>query len=246
MKRFFAKGLIAILPLVLTATVVWLVVGFLWTNLGIPIGEAAKWGMDRLAGWTPEDPEHAWFFRWGAPVFGFAVAIVLTVVVGFLVATFFGKKLFQWFEALLKRLPVVRTVYPYAKQFTDFFFSEGEKKMDFKTAVAVPFPAFGIYSIGFVTADGMKALNDATKKHLLCIFVPTSPTPFTGFVVYAPREDVIPLPLSVEEAMRIIITAGVIHPGHQQVAPLPLAPMGAHPPLPEDLVKDLAGRPPKA
>jgi uncharacterized membrane protein len=76
-----------------------------------------------------------------------------------------------------------------------------------------------MYSIAFVTADGMKSLNESLRKHLVCVFVPTSPTPFTGYVVYVAREDVIPLALSVEEAMRIIITMGVVHPGHQRVGP---------------------------
>jgi uncharacterized membrane protein len=241
MKKFFVKGLIALLPLVLTAALLYLVVGFLYSHVGVPIGEALKWTMGRVADWTPETPEHAWFYSWGAPFLGFCVGIVLTLVVGFFAATFFGKKLFQWFEALLRRLPVVRTVYPYAKQFTDFFFaSGGERRMDFKHAVAVPFPAYGIYSIGFVTGEGLKALNEATRKHMVCVFVPTAPTPFTGFVIYVPREDVVPLPVSVEEAMRIIISAGVLHPGHQAVATLPLpgAP-GAHLPLPEELAKRL-------
>lgn len=217
MKRFFVRGLFALLPLALTAFVLWFVVGFLYGNIGVPLGDAAKWGMEKFAGWSPASPEHGWFFRWGAPFLGFAVGIVLTLVAGFFLATYFGKKLWQFFERGIKRLPVVGTIYPYARQFTEFFLSGDDKKMEFKLPVAVPFPTQGMYSIAFITADGMKALNDAVGKHLVCVFVPTAPTPFTGFVCYVPREDVVPLPLSVEEAMRIIISAGVIHPGHQQV-----------------------------
>ncbi len=241
MKKFFLRGFGALLPLVLTAVVLYLVFGFLYTNVGVPIGDALKWTMGKVADWGPGNAEHGWFFAWGAPFLGFCVAIVLTLVVGFFAATFLGKKLFQWFEALLKRLPVIRTVYPYAKQFTDFFFSSGgEKRMDFQHAVAVPFPAYGIYSIGFVTGEGMKSLNEATRKHMICVFVPTAPTPFTGFVVYVPREDLVPLPISVEEAMRIIISAGVLHPGHQAVAQVPLpGDAGRHLPMPEDLAKRL-------
>src|SRR5437762_9260075 len=123
MKKFFFRGFAAILPLALTGTVLYLVLGFLYNNVGVPIGEALKWGMVKGLHWHADSFEHGWFFRWGAPFIGFAVGIVLTLVVGFFVATFLGKKLFQWFEVLLKKLPVVRTVYPYAKQFSDFFFS---------------------------------------------------------------------------------------------------------------------------
>jgi uncharacterized membrane protein len=248
MKKFFAKGLFAVLPIVLTAAVLYLVVGFLYNNVGVPIGEAIKWGVVRLAGENPQSPapHWAWLFQWGAPVLGFFAAIVLTLIAGFFVATFFGRKLYQWFEALLKRVPLVGTVYPYARQFTDFFFGD-EKKKDFKTAVAVPFPTKGIYSIGFVTAEGMKALNQATQKHLVCVFVPAAPTPFSGFVLYVPREDLVPLPLSVDEAMRIIISAGVIHPNHQSVGPASGLFPAVHPgpAIPEEMVKAIAREPEK-
>jgi len=242
MKRFFAKGLFAVLPIVLTAAVLYLVIGFLYNNVGVPIGEAIKWTVVRLDGENPAAPSShwAWLFRWGAPVLGFCAAIVLTLIAVFFVATFFGRKLYQWFEKILKRVPLIGTIYPYARQFTDFFFGDEKKKNDFKTAVAVPFPMRGTYSIGFVTSEGMKALNEATQKHLVCVFIPAAPTPFSGFVVYVPREELVPLPVSVDEAMRIIISAGVIHPSHQAVGPATAIMGPAHSVLPEDLAKALA------
>jgi uncharacterized membrane protein len=242
MKRFFFRGLFAVLPLALTTFVVWFVFGFLYGNIGVPLGEGLKWAMAKFAGWAPEQDEHAWFFRWGAPFLGFAVGIVVTLVAGFFLATFFGKRIWQVFERGLKKLPVVGTIYPYARQFTEFFLSDDEHKMEFKLPVAVPFPTQGMYSIAFITGDGMKSLDDALKKHMVCVFVPTSPTPFTGYVVYVAREDVIPLPLTVEEAMRIIISAGVIHPGHQKVSALDI-PGAAARPIPEALAKHLPDRP---
>ncbi len=230
MKKFFARGLMALLPLVLTAVVLYLVVGFLYGNVGVPIGEGLKWIAQKWFGVAPPpvlpdgtlDPKSEWtpFFSWGAPLVGFCVAILLTLVMGFFVATFLGNKLYRYFERLLSRLPVVKVIYPYARQLTDFFFAADEKKrMHFKHTVAVPFPTHGIYSIGFVTGEGMKAIDEAAKRRLLCVFVPTSPTPFTGFVIYVPRQQVITLPISVEEAMRILISAGVIHPLHQMIPP---------------------------
>ena len=250
MKRFFLKGLFALLPIALTVVVFAFVIDFLYGSIAVPIGDAMKVAMVNLAGWEdptlerlpdaaplpPEAWDHEWFFSWGAPLIGFAVAIILTLVFGFLVATFLGNKLFQFFEWLLKKVPIVGTVYPYAKQFIEFFFSS-EKKMEFKLAVAVPFPTKGLWSIGFVTGDGMKSLNEATGKHLLTIFVPTSPTPFTGYVIYVPREDVIPLPISVEEAIRIQISVGVLHPAHQIVTPSTALGPGSNYAVPEDLAK---------
>ena len=244
MKRFFSKGLFAVLPIVLTAAVLYLVVGFLYNNVGVPIGETVKWLVVRFAGEDARNPSAhwTWLFTWGAPVLGFCGAIVLTLIAGFFVATFFGRKLYQWFEAILKRVPLIGTIYPYARQFTDFFFGD-EKKQDFKTAVAVPFPMKGVYSIGFVTSEGMKALNESTQKHLVCVFVPAAPTPFSGFVLYVPREDLIPLPLSVDEAMRIIISAGVIHPSHQAIGPTSSLLTPPHAAIPEEMVKAMARGP---
>ena len=241
MKRFFTKGLIAVLPLALTATVLYVVVSFLYNNVGVPIGELLKWGVERIGGEATWAHRQSWFFNQGAPLLGFAAAIVLTFVAGFLVATFFGRKLYAWFEAIVKRVPVIGIIYPYARQFADFFFSE-EKKADFQTAVAVPYPMRGLYAIGFVTGEGMKTLNESTGKHLVCVFLPNAPMPFSGFVLYVPREDLIPLPISVDEAMRIIISAGVIHPSHQ-AAGSGLAGGLPHPGIPEALVRTIAREP---
>lgn len=232
MKKFFTRGLIALLPLVLTVVILYLVVGFLYKNVGTPIGEGLKWAAEKGLGLSPAPPA-SWFFSWGAPLTGFCVAVLLTILVGFIAATFVGNKLYKYFESLLSRLPVVKVIYPYAKQFTDFFFSgQARKSKEFRFVVAVPFPTHGLYSIGFVTGEGLKALNEAAGKPLVSVFIPTSPAPFGGFVVYVPREEVVRLPLSVEEAMRILISAGVIHPDHQRVPPAPVLPRPLPPPPP--------------
>lgn len=235
MKRFFLRGLGALLPLVLTLWIFLFIFSFLYSNIGVPIGEGIRWGMGKLSPLLLEAiGEQSKFF----PLAGFVVGFLLTFVCGFLVATFFGKGLLKLLEGTLKRLPVVRIIYPYAKQFTDFLFSgEEQKKMEFKNAVAVPFPAPGMYSIGFITSEGLRTINEAGGKHFACVFLPTAPTPFTGFVVYVPREEIVPLPISVDEAFRIIISAGVLTPPHQTVSigdlkALPHLPFPTLPPKP--------------
>ena len=240
MSKFFSKGLIALLPIVVTILVLKFIIEFLYVYVAVPIGGALKWSLEvGFVGGETLDPHIAY------NLLGLALAIVLTLVFGFIVATFLGKKLFQLFEWIVKKVPVIRTIYPYAKQFIEFFVS-GDRKVEFKHAVAVPFPTPGIYSIGFVTGDGLKALNEATGKHLPAVFVPTSPTPFTGYVLYVPREDIIPLPLSVEEAMRILISAGVLSPTHQTVPSMPLTGPGSRFDLPDEMAKAIAdGKDPK-
>ncbi|MBI2932036.1 MAG: DUF502 domain-containing protein [Planctomycetes bacterium] len=217
MKGLFARGLIALLPMAVTILVIYFVISFLYTYVGMPLGDTMRWGLARITGQSPEELMRiSWFYRSGAPFLGLLLGIVIVFFVGAAVATFFGKKLLQLFERLLARTPVIGVIYPYAKQFTEFF-SPG-KKPEFKNAVAIPFPCYGVYSIGFITGEGLRHLNEAARKPMVTVFVPTAPTPFTGFVCWVPREDVVPLPITADEALRIIISCGVLTPAHQAVS----------------------------
>jgi uncharacterized membrane protein len=226
MKRFFAKGLYALLPLLLTIAVLYLVVGFIFDQVGVPMGDLLRVTIRAALGSTEEeiraDPHWNWFYgkkegeRGFAPYAGFVLGIVIVFFLGVALATFIGDRLFRFFEWIIGKIPLIREIYPYAKQFTGFF-AGSEGKIEFKTVVAVPFPTKGIYSLGFVTAEGLRTIAEAEKKAFMTVFIPTSPTPMSGFVVYVPREEIIPIPISVEEAMRIIISCGVLSPTHQSV-----------------------------
>ena len=151
MKKLFSKGLVALLPMILTIFLLYFVGKTVYDAVGVPLGEVMKWIATTSTGKTEEvlrqsNPSWDRYFRW-APVVGFVVGTILIFMVGAIVATFFGKKIYRLFERILSKLPVIRVIYPYAKQFTDFFFSSasGGKKMEFKNAVAVPFPTHGIY-----------------------------------------------------------------------------------------------------
>ena len=245
MKSLFKKGLLALLPAVLTIAVVYFVVTSLRDYIALPLGAAIRWFITYYDG--REEPYFltgegskgliGWSYHY-APWIGLVVGVVLVFVIGALVATFFGKKIWKAVESLLIRLPVVNAVYPYAKQFTDFF-SASEGRPQFKNAVALPFPAPGLWSIGFITSEGMRHVNEHLNKHLVCVFVPTAPTPFTGYVVLVPREDVIPLPITVDEALALIISCGVVTPAHQlpSVTHLMPRPAGVTPATPTDAPK---------
>lgn len=249
MKKLFAKGFAALLPMFLTIFVIYFVVKTIYDSVGVPLGEVMKWSAEMITNDTEEhlrrsNPSWDRYYRW-APIVGFVVGTIVIFIVGAIVATFFGKKIYTLFEKVISKLPVIKVVYPYAKQFTEFFF-KGEQKMEFKAVVAIPFPLEGIYSIAFPTSEGLRHLNDATKKKMVCLFVPTSPTPFTGYVVYVPREMIIILPITVEEAMRIIISCGVVVPTHQlasltEAPSMPVAPQ----PLPATMERQFGGATPK-
>jgi len=120
-----------------------------------------------------------------------------------------------WVDSILSQVPVVRSVYPYAKQFVEYFLSDSE--LEFDTVVAAPYPGPGVWCIAFVTSPGMRTVHDALGGRYVSCFVPTSPMPATGYTVFIEASRLIPLPITVDEALRTTISAGVLIPQHESV-----------------------------
>lgn len=155
------------------------------------------------------------FNKYHLHLVGFLVAIIVVYFVGRFLASFIGRTTWRIVERTLGNVPLVRAIYPNIKQVTDFLF--GEHKLEFSGVVAVPYPRVGIWSVGFLTGSPMEALSKATEDELVTVFVPSSPTPMTGYTMTVPRRDVIELALSIDEALRFTISAGVIKP-HTRLA----------------------------
>ncbi|MFQ5413366.1 MAG: DUF502 domain-containing protein [Phycisphaerae bacterium] len=141
---------------------------------------------------------------------GFVIAIILVYFVGIFLASFIGRASWRVAERLLYRVPLIRAVYPNIKQVTDFLLSD--KEYAFSSVVAVQYPRKGCWSLGLRTGGGMPSMRRHTSADLVTVFVPSSPTPVTGYVVQVPREDVVELKMSIDEALRFTISAGVIDP----------------------------------
>jgi uncharacterized membrane protein len=153
--------------------------------------------------------EKFWVHGLGS-VTGFVIALVAVCFVGAVLASVAGKALWMLIESILIRTPVLKIVYPYVKQMTDFLFSE--KKLSFSRVVAVQYPRQGIWSVGMVTGSGLRRVNENIKSEMLTVFVPTSPTPFTGFIIVVPRDDTIDLDMPIEQAVKFIVSGGVLSP----------------------------------
>jgi uncharacterized membrane protein len=123
-------------------------------------------------------------------------------------------------EQFIMNTPFLKRVYPYVKQITDFFLSEEEQKSLFRRVVAVEYPRKGIWSVGFVTGSGLEKVVATLKREFVTVLIPTSPTPFTGFVITVQRKQTIDLDMTIEEALRFIVSGGVITPGGRQMMPL--------------------------
>ncbi len=151
------------------------------------------------------------FARYRLHLVGFAIAIVLVYFVGFFLASFIGRTSWRATEGLLLRIPLIKAVYANVKQVTDFLLTE--RSVEFSDVVAVQYPRKGVWSLGLSTGAPIKQLQTNVSDELVTVFIPSSPTPITGYVIQVPRRDVIELNMSIDEGLRFTISAGVIKPG---------------------------------
>ena len=151
------------------------------------------------------------FAKYHLSLLGFLIAIILVYFVGFFLASFIGRTSWRVTERLLLRIPLIRAIYPNVKQVTDFLLSE--RKVEFSGVVAVQYPRKGIWSIGLRTGGPIKQLQTRVPDELVTVFIPSSPTPITGYVIQVSRSDVVDLNMTIDEGLRFSISAGVIKPG---------------------------------
>jgi len=217
-RRFFVRGLAALLPTLITILLLLKIWEILWDYLGqhiIFLIKQISVTPERPVGWAK------WFWeqhmpQWLVELIGVACAVLLVYVVGLFVGNFIGRTAWRVIEAGLMRIPLIRAIYPAVKQVTDFVLADRKHYLPGSRVVAVQPHASGIWSVGLVTGSGIRSLSDSTGQEMVTVFIPSSPTAFSGYVVVVPRDKVVELPLTVEEAMRLLLTGGVITPGQKQ------------------------------
>jgi len=232
-KRTFLKGLATILPTVLTVYILLATWNFLESNIATPLNAAiqaqlkatfaGREAAQRFLDLDPEllrpghDREFAEAVDRAFPSWiGIAAAVVLCFVVGFFIASFVGRRLFSALERGITRLPIVKAIYPSAKQITDFLIKHEEPSTrQFGRVVFVPFPTSDQWTIGFLMSEGFRDVDAKLGKRFLNVFIPWSPTPVTGFVILVPEEHCHPLNISVDEALKFYVTAGLVVPERQ-------------------------------
>jgi uncharacterized membrane protein len=148
---------------------------------------------------------------------GLLVAIILFYFAGILMSNIVGRRLKNKGEALVDRVPLIRRVYPAVKQVTDFFFGDSDQPVKFNRVVAVEYPRKGLWSVGLVTGDTMRDIQDRVGAECLTVFIPSSPTPFTGYVITVPTADTIDLNLTIEDALKFAVSGGVLVPMSQKI-----------------------------
>tara|TARA_B100000029_G_C17567036_1_gene955394 strand:- start:1050 stop:1664 length:615 start_codon:yes stop_codon:yes gene_type:complete len=153
------------------------------------------------------NPNH--YLPYNIPGVEILTSIVLITFIGWLSLSFIGKKLLDLFNQILKKIPILRTIYSAIGQMTETFTSGDKQK---KNVVLVEYPRKGTWAVGFATKENSGQLNDKTKKELINVFVPTTPNPTSGFLLMFPKDEVIYLDLSFEEASKFIVSAGTSTP----------------------------------
>jgi uncharacterized membrane protein len=223
LRIYFLRGLAVLLPTILTIWIFVLGYNFIQDNLGSYLKDGLNWLMIRVAG---KDFVGNLAERWlniALSAASFLIVVLIFCIVGALLASVVGKSLWRMVEKFIMNTPFLRRVYPYMKQITDFVLTQEEQKKMFSRVVAVEYPRKGIWSIGFVTGTGIEKVVNSVKKEFLTVLIPTSPTPFTGFVIMVPKKQTIEMNMTIEEALRFTVSAGVIAPGSEHAAALPMA-----------------------
>jgi uncharacterized membrane protein len=149
------------------------------------------------------------------------VVILVAYLLGKLMAARIGGFVWEQFESIVRRLPLIRNVYSSVKQVTDFMLSKSE--LTFSRVVAVEYPRTGIWSIGFVTGEGMLDVASAAGEPVISVLLPTSPMPMTGYVMMFRKSEVLDVKLTIEEALEYIVSCGVVVAQHQVSTPENLA-----------------------
>jgi uncharacterized membrane protein len=200
----FITGLVVVLPGVIS------VAALLW------IFRTASNITDALLIFLPHDLTHenagAGPMHWYWSTVAFLVAIALISAIGVLARYYIGKQVIEWMDNAMMHVPLLNKFYGAIRQVNEAF--KTGKKGSFKTVVLVEFPREGIYSIGFITSEQHNEVQQKMKEKVVCVFVPTTPNPTSGFLILVPEEKVTKLDMSVAEGIKYIVSLGSIFPEH--------------------------------
>jgi len=197
LRASFLTGLVVILPIALT---LWLI----WSVAGVVDG----WVLPFVPYWLR--PDH--YVGLNIRGIGVVVFLIFTILVGWAAKGLIGRSLISWAEGLIKGLPVVRSVYNGLKQIAETVFAQSETSFD--KACLVEYPRTGIWAIGFIStgAKGEISGRIPAEGDKTAVFLPTTPNPTSGFLLFLPKEDVIELKMTVEDAAKLVISAGLVYP----------------------------------
>ncbi|MDP4990972.1 MAG: DUF502 domain-containing protein [Marivita lacus] len=197
LRSSFLTGIVVIAPVALTIWLIWTIMGWI-DGFVLPLVP------------TRFNPEQ--YIGINLRGIGVMIFLVFTIFVGWVAKGLIGRSLIRFAESLVERMPVVRSIYSGVKQIAETIFAQSER--NFEKACLVQYPRKGIWAIGFISTEarGEIAEKAETMGRLMSVFLPTTPNPTSGFLLYFPEEDVIELEMNIEDAAKLVISAGLVYP----------------------------------
>ncbi len=192
-RHYFLTGLLIVVPLLVSVYLFVTLFSFFDNILGRYIN-----------GWAVD------YFGFRVPGLGILLFVIVIFVTGFFATNFIGRGLVAYFEGLWKRFPVAGRIYTAAQQVTRFLFGSSMTSGEPRKVVLVEYPRKGVYTIGFATKEADPHASEKAGRGLVNVLIPSVPSPLTGFLVLVPREELIFLDIGVDEAMKIIVSGGVL------------------------------------
>ncbi|WVT74799.1 DUF502 domain-containing protein [Sinorhizobium chiapasense] len=208
LRNYFLTGLIICAPIAITA---WLVRSFI------------EWADGWVKPYLPNFYNPDTYSPVAIPGFGLLVAIVVITLVGFLTANLVGRSIVNFGESLVNRTPLVRTIYKSTKQIFQTVLQE--QSSSFKKAGLIEYPSPGLWALVFIATDvkgEIAAKFDDRGMDMVTVFLPPTPIPTAGFLLFVPRDKIIPLDMSAEDAAKLLISGGLVMPDHKPLANAPL------------------------
>ena len=194
-RSWFITGILVLTPIILTVYVAWTFITFV-DNLVVPI--------------VPIDYRPSNYLPFSIPGLGLIIVFIFTTLVGSLATGLFGRTLIRIWEYILNRMPVVRSVYSAIKQILETVMAAQSDA--FRQAVLVQYPRKGIWAIGFVTGSTKGEVGKNVSEKMINVFMPTTPNPTSGFLLFFPEKDLIYLKMSVEDALKLVVSGGMVIP----------------------------------
>jgi uncharacterized membrane protein len=195
LRAYFLTGILVTAPISITILVTWLFIDFV---------------DQKVTPLIPHDYNPENYLPFSLPGFGLLIVVVLLILVGMLTAGFLGKLLVKISENIMARMPVVSGIYSAVKQIFETVLAQ--KSQAFREAVLIEYPRRGIWAIGFVSGTTKGEVQNLTEETCVNIFLPTTPNPTSGFLLFVPKSELIPLNMTVEQAVKMVISGGIVTP----------------------------------
>ena len=207
LRAWFLTGLVVIAPVGLTIWLIWTVVGWIdgWV---LPLVPKAYHPDRMIQDFFGLDP----LSQINVRGLGVVIFLIFTIIVGVMAKGLLGRSFIRFAESLVERTPVVRTIYSGIKQISETIFAQNERS--FETACLIEYPRKGIWAIGFISTEAKAeiAAKSDPSGEVMSVFLPTTPNPTSGFLLFLPKRDVIELDMSVEDSAKLVISAGLVYP----------------------------------